>query len=458
MSHTTPATYLVWAIMSCLLGCFLVYHLWKYDKFRCMRWNNGPYSGAFKRLMTYTYLFSVPCIMAYALGFAVISIRRASLTFLSTAVFVPKPWQMWSPLHKSAILPLYLLFTIGWSFELVTHLEELCFWLFLINSGSDLDCGSVIALTYMPLVTIFTREDPTKCEAFTFLAGSLGSLSLTLWFMPILWAFPSFCEKLKRHGVDKQTLTRLATFHELNCLRVVFRFLFVVPLLILAVDGVRPHQHVNESPFWTEMLTSLAAIGCVVSSAITLVVFFPRSNEASAESRHATFEKSAQQGYSRPRGDSHYSDHSHSRGGASPLPPKYRYSTGTDEERESAFPVSPALDYPLYPPAAPSTEDHHDGRRLVKVDPGLRGMRSAVESPSPTFSPNRRGASGVILEGRVCAPQLTESALAAHNGTQAGVKDVHPFLHNFTSPIDIMHSQPKRWYVKKQDHPNGYII
>lgn len=86
--------------------------------------------------------------------------------------------------------------------------------------------------------------------------------------MPILWTFPSFIGNLvrsrvsacgvrsdiahgggqKKNGVDTQTIVRLTTFHELNTLRVVFRFLFVAPLLILAIDGVRPHQHVNESP------------------------------------------------------------------------------------------------------------------------------------------------------------------------------------------------------------------
>ena len=63
--------------------------------------------------------------------------------------------------------------------------------------------GSVVAILYMPLVTLCTRSDPlkvrchlyaddsvlmlsTKCEAYTFLAGSLGSLALTLWFLPVL--------------------------------------------------------------------------------------------------------------------------------------------------------------------------------------------------------------------------------------------------------------------------------
>jgi hypothetical protein len=51
---------------------------------------------------------------------------------------------------------------------------ELCFWLFLVNAGRAKQdwfrsgyfklwmIGSVVAITYMPLVTIFTRSDPLK--------------------------------------------------------------------------------------------------------------------------------------------------------------------------------------------------------------------------------------------------------------------------------------------------------
>ncbi|KAG6895000.1 hypothetical protein C0992_003577 [Termitomyces sp. T32_za158] len=85
---------------------------------------------------------------------------------------------------------------------------ELCFWLFLVNSGTSQQnwfhslyfkswvLGSIVAVIYMPLVTVLTRSDPLRSEAFTFLAGSLGSISLTLWFTPILFTFPSFLQSL----------------------------------------------------------------------------------------------------------------------------------------------------------------------------------------------------------------------------------------------------------------------
>ncbi|KAI0774854.1 hypothetical protein BD413DRAFT_611848 [Trametes elegans] len=443
MSHTTSATYLVWSIMSCLLGVFLVFHLWKFDRFKCLKWSNGPYSGAFKRLMTYTYLLSVPCIMVYSIGFAVIKYEEG-LTVLPEYGIMPKPWQLWSQTHKSAIFPLYLLFTIAWALEMVTHLEELCFWLFLVNSGSVQQDwfrslyfktwvgGSIIAVIYMPLVTIFTRSDPIRCEAFTFLAGSLGSLSLTLWFVPILWTFPSFLKNLKKASVDMRTIVRLTTFHELNCLRIGFRLIFVVPLLILAVDGIRPHQHVNDKMFWTEFLASISAIGCVISSGITLVIFFPRSVETELQSRNATREKS--QSRSRPH-LRRESDASERDSAPSPSPQK---------QPASALYSHTASDAREYPPSLVGEGD------ILLKERGA-GLDGPVQGPTPVFSPNRRVAPGIVIQGTVAgsAPAgLTERALRAHDQRMS---NVHPFVHNFTSPIDLMNgAQQTQWYVKRE--------
>ena len=66
-------------------------------------------------------------------------------------------------------------------------LVELCFWLFLINAGSNQQdwfrtlyfkiwmVGSVVAMAYMPLVTIFTRDDPLKVRITPALCRHVGS-------------------------------------------------------------------------------------------------------------------------------------------------------------------------------------------------------------------------------------------------------------------------------------------
>jgi len=240
--------------------------------------------------------------VGYSTGLAVIKYREG-FTNIPTVGIIPTPWQLWHPSHQKAIFPLYLTFSVAWSLEIVTHLEELCFWLFLINAGSTQQdwfssiyfkswaVGSSCAVIYMPVVTTFTRRDPYRCEAFTFLAGCLGSLLLTLSFVSVLWTFPSFLKNLRKEGVDSGTVVRLTKFHELNTIRVLFRCLFIIPFLILAVDGIYPHPHLNRIMAVTDAMVILAAVGLVVSSSITLVIFFPRSIEGEIEARDASREK-----------------------------------------------------------------------------------------------------------------------------------------------------------------------
>ncbi|TFY75899.1 hypothetical protein EWM64_g8113 [Hericium alpestre] len=293
---------MVWSILCCMfdrfkcLRCVAILFVVSGSVERARRWNNGPTSGAFKRIMTYSYLLSVPLIIVYSLGFAIIKYGEYYVTLPGIGI-IPTPHQLWTNPHQDAILPLYLCLSVAWSLEMVTHLEELCFWLFVVNAGAvqrdwfgslyfkTWAVGSVAAIIYMPLVTIFTRADPLKCEAYTMLAGGLGSMSLTVWFIPILYTFPTFLRNMRREGVDMATIVRLTKFHEINTIRVAFRFLFAAPLLILAIDGIRPHQHINDNMAGTDLLTMLSGLGVTVSSALTLVIFFPRSIEGEIYAR-----------------------------------------------------------------------------------------------------------------------------------------------------------------------------
>ncbi|KAF9649491.1 hypothetical protein BDM02DRAFT_3083778, partial [Thelephora ganbajun] len=310
MTHLSPAVFGMWSVSGVLLTSFCFYHLWHYDRFKCLRINHGPYSGAFKRLMTYTYLLTLPTITVYSVGNAVIKYQEGFIFHPHFGV-LPKPYTEWSKAHRDAIFPLTMLFSIGFSLEMyvlvswefviirLTSLEELCFWLFLMRAtASSQDwfkstyfliwsCGSLTALIYVPTVSVVFRNDPLKNEAYTFLAGSIGSLALTLSFVPILYSFPGFLRDLVRQGVDNATVIRLRKFHELNQLRIVFRLLFVVPLVILGIDGTKPHGHpINESVVLTDIFGMVSAFGCLVSSAITLLIFFPRNSKTEYESSH----------------------------------------------------------------------------------------------------------------------------------------------------------------------------
>ncbi|KAF6759993.1 hypothetical protein DFP72DRAFT_92316 [Ephemerocybe angulata] len=437
MSHTSPASYLIWTVITALVGLFLVFHLWSFDRFKCLKWNSGPYTGAFKRIMTYSYLFSVPMIFIYAAGYTVIKYREGYILHPVYGI-IPKPHQLWDKSAHSAILPLNLVFSIAWGLEMVTHLEELCFWLFLVNSGSSQQdwfsslyfktwsAGSIVAVIYMPLVTIFTRSDPLKSEAYTFMAGSLGSLSLTLWFVPILWTFPGFLRNLRREGVDIATIVRLTKFSELNTIRVIFRFVFTVPLLILGIDGVRPHNHINESVFWTDFLVVLAGFGCSISSAITLVIFFPRSVEgeiAAADLKREKRQHGRSNGFQTPDPGHiqslQYADQTND----------HAASTVGDQYLLTSSPVKQAFSVQDFDGASPDTPKQYpipleDAKKWE--DEGKAVPRALPQAP---LRPNRRRGQDIELGGG-----LTESNLSMHN---LHYRNVNPMVSNFTSPIDF---------------------
>lgn len=426
MAHMSPAVNLIWATLTIMFESFLIYHLWSFDRFKCLRWNHhGPHSGTFKRVMTYSYLTCIPLIAIYAVGFSIIKYSYG-FTVIPGIGITPTPYELWHDSARNAILPLYLCFSVAWGLEMVTHLEELCFWLFLIRSDSTKQdwfrslyfktwtIGSVIAIIYMPLVTVFTREDPYKCEAYTILAGSLGSLSLTIWFLPILWAFPGFIESLKQADVDTNTIVRLTKFHELNCIRVFFRFLFTVPFVILGIDGVRPHQHINDKMFPTDLLGMIAGIGCVVSSGITLIIFFPRSIKGEVANREAArelrrFPKSNTFGedpMNVQRGDLHV----------------------------------PAYKLPPYEAAALS----HSIQKLTieeMSDEEISKFGPCEVSPSLSLQPNRRTKDGDVEMGTVFA--LTDAALSRHN-TVMRKSNVNHLVYNWRSPIEI--GESPFWY------------
>lgn len=425
MAHMSPAVNLVWAALTIMFESFLVYHLWSFDRFKCLRWNHGLRSGAFKRVMTYSYLTSIPLITIYAVGFSIIKYSYG-FTVIPGMGIMPTPYELWRDSAQSAILPLYLCFSVAWGLEMVTHLEELCFWLFLIHSGSAKQdwfrslyfktwaIGSVVAIICMPLVTVLTREDPYKCEAYTLLVGSLGSLSLTIWFLPILWAFPTFLESLKQANVDTSTIIRLIKFHELNCIRVFFRFLFTVPFVILGIDGVRPHQHINDNMFLTDLLGMIAGIGCVVSSGITLIIFFPRSIKGEIENREAARELRRL-----PRSKTF---------GEDPMNVQHR------DQHVSAYQLPPYEAAALGRSIQALTIEEMSDEENSKYGP-------CEVLPSLSLQPNRRTKDGDVEMGTVFT--LTDAALSRHN-TVMPKSNVSHLVYNWRSPLEI--GEPPLWY------------
>ncbi|KAI0629539.1 hypothetical protein C8Q77DRAFT_292355 [Trametes polyzona] len=289
MSTASPTAFLLWAILSVLFLIFLVHHLWSYDKFKCLRWSAGRQPGAFKRVMTYSYLGAVPLFAIYSIGMTVIKYREGFM-IAPDGTFMPRLVDMYQEPNRSWVLPLQFVFSFAWALEQVTHLEELAFWLYLLHQNPNKEAwfssweyrmwylGSLLAVIGMPLTAVITRNQLQTCDAYIFLVGAAGSTSTTILFLYVLWRFPRFIRHVKAEGAEPTVVVRLATFYQLNQVRVVFRFLFTLPLLVLALDGIIGSSHpVNRNLFLTDFLQMVAGLGCFVSSMITLLIFFPRS-------------------------------------------------------------------------------------------------------------------------------------------------------------------------------------
>ncbi|KAF8525798.1 hypothetical protein BU17DRAFT_62367 [Hysterangium stoloniferum] len=275
MSHLSPTVFVTWAILVACMGGFYFYHLWKFDRFSCLKFRHTR-DGAFKRVMTYSYLVALPFLMIYTVGFAVIKYREGYIVIPETGQGI-----MWSQQHQKAYFPLNVFWALSWIAEVVSHLEgpspkpwfkSIYFKLWL--------GGCITAFILLTVVTGATKSDPLKNEVYIQFAGSTIGLFITLGILPVLWIFPAFIQSVKNDGGDMESITRLAKFHDLNIIRTVFRFFFVVPVLMLSIDGMIPHKHtLNESLACVDFLSILSGIGCTVQSVITLMIFFPRNVE-----------------------------------------------------------------------------------------------------------------------------------------------------------------------------------
>jgi len=481
MCHTSPSTFLLWSLLSSTLFVFLVSHLWSFDRFRCLRWRTqGKGSGAFKRVMTYTYLLSVPLLAVYACGFAVIKYSEGYIDLPQFGI-IPTPYLLWSPAHQSLIFPLFMLFSVAWGLEIVTHLEELCFWLFLLHSSKSEHLnwftsihfrtwlvGSILAVVGIPLTTFLNRADPLQAEAWTFLIASSGSLALTLSFLPVLFMFPGFLQRLKAAGTQPHVVLRLCKFHDLNIIRVVFRFVFVVPFFILGIDGVQPVHVINESWLWTDLLAMAGSLGCITSSVLTLLIFFPRNLESEAGYANNSRQYSTVQTSERRN-----SDYYAPRGYAQGNPPRYATSPATIQEARGTY-------FELYKAANIDTDDkEHDiedpfkpdefrvssvysdqemeqvlGKAITSNQP-LPPTRNGMQSLALPTPAQQKGSSTYAVRrpsARVYPPRSSRSRFGGGASKLLGAVPprIHPIIANYRSPIDLLDS-----YIESQYGPNS---
>jgi len=216
----------------------------------------------------------------------------------------------------------------------------------------------------------------------------------------------------------------LAKCHELNVIRVCFRFVFLVPFLILSADGARPaHSHINENILIVDFLATTGGFGCALSSVITILIFFPRDFQAEVDRDYEKIQKNNKKSSTQNRGS--YLITGSPVSAAQPLP---------DLEYGNAIDVTPSP-VALQPLAEYEEEaDEHSYEGSLKVgwiepaqqlppEQDFKDFTDYVNSkalPSTSFHPSRRssrqqrfgGASG----GGVSGPPGSQVAVVGGTG------------------------------------------
>lgn len=437
MGSGSPTAYLVWSILACLFFCFLIFHLWKYDRFQCLKWSeSGRQPGAFKRFMSYTYIATLTLLVIFSVAYTFIKFKEGFIITLDGNIF-PKPTELYAPSHKKWILPLLFLFSIAWACELITHWEELTFWLFLLHQGPKTRLwfdswefrvwllGTVVAGLGMPLTTLISRRQLDTCQAWIFLVGSSASTMTTLLFLYVLARFPEFIRKVKADGGEPNVVMRLVMSYQLNSGRVMFRFLYSIPLFIIALDGVQGNHPINQDPFWSDFLIVLGGIGCFVSSFMTLLIFFPRSLTQELGYTTALIPSSMlDKPQIRASVDISYgADNQHISG---PMhAPKAIVHAPSIHSSEPSQSEDSTPSYEFEDPANALNTLHHSHSH-----DGHARIRRQTWEPTPDVDPE-----APIPEGQYMFDRHARCLVRPHSdGVAIGL---HPYVRTFRSPIDI---------------------
>lgn len=440
MSNGAPTIFLLWSILSTTFQVFLAQHLWAYDKFNCLRWNSGRQPGAFKRVMTFSYLLTLPLLTTFGVALAALKYKEGYI--LSPRGDVePRPYSMWSSDTKRWIVPLNFVLAVAWASELVTHLEELNFWIFLIHQGPSRRSwfrswefltwvvGSICALITLPLTAGLTRHDLDQSQGWIFLIGSAAGTTTTILFLYVIVRFPGFVTLVRVGGAPPDVVARLQTFHRLNLYRVVFRFLFTVPLFIVAFDSVgkRTDKHRTfVNIFWSDFLFTIGLLGCFASSAITLLIFFPLPPKNTCPHPHPP--PSPFQSPKSAESLVHDAPNSHA-GENSEDTVWDRGSIRSAEHGE--FEMTDGLVYTDgYQSSSEGSLEHCGTQEGVEHDLSRRGSRRSRRRPQSLPIALERGRAQLALSLRWAEAGGTTTCL-------------HPYVMNFTSPIDLLDSDSR---------------
>ncbi|GAA5850622.1 hypothetical protein JCM8547_001933 [Rhodosporidiobolus lusitaniae] len=302
--HWSPQVSLMQAICDAYLLAFSFIWIYRYDRFVClMFWRPGWRTKLFQRVMLIGYVLGFPFHIFQCIALAVIKYDAGFYPMtgvLDSLKGQPVQYFFWTAAQKRWIEPINWMIVVCWSTEVICHWEEVFYWLFLLrvkptspgwfrSFGFRATCVSTIAVpalfstlnayySYGYTSTNYVTSSVFKTEGVVSLAFSLFMIVqngiFSFWIIP---RFPKFLNQLEEKGATPDLLRRFSTFDTLNRLRTAARWLFAIPLFILAADSIfiPGTAKLNQIPWVVDLLLIGCYPGFTCSASLTLVIFLP---------------------------------------------------------------------------------------------------------------------------------------------------------------------------------------
>ncbi|GJJ08510.1 hypothetical protein Clacol_002728 [Clathrus columnatus] len=304
--------------------------------------------------------------------------------------------------------------------------------------------SSLTGMAGLPLTAILTRTDPLKAEAYLFLVGSLSSFTITAFFLIVLAEFPKFLRRVKKEGAATPVILRLVKFHELN-------------IMDWYVTALEREQSGHSCVLSQDLLAFLAAVGTIVSSTMTLLIFFPRSlaedsnwcpQSIEAQSHHTTVSGTTR--FQKPSLVNMRVNHAYlgrrvetlnpftdDGRGLGKLPSLLESTSRNPNHHSGMEGISPSpLTTPYYPPKSFAEEGCHF---LDNISPwSMPPTFSEIENKKPKrLSYVSSDESGTIHPN--VKTRLMELGEVIDKGMKRPSRPprLHPYITSFISPIDL---------------------
>ncbi|ORZ12819.1 hypothetical protein BCR42DRAFT_394600 [Absidia repens] len=276
------------------LGAYLIYSLWKNDRFDSLR-PSKIFSGELKSVLT-ILLMLMTCIQMTADVTGTYIKYTEGFFAVPVLGIVSKPFKLWSPSHQElSMLHSDPRFTqrmdyvqcIAFSLETGLFFLVQCFWNYLSNTLAKKNFMSsfefnffvfwaISSMALFPVLQWYYRDDPLYREIVPQLAYSSETLITAFLGIRNNIRFNRLINTVKRNNVSSGIVNKLNYFRECNNLICIVLFFYGGSFFILCIDGLTSAQVIAKSKLASDILISNANVCVAFYYLLFISTFHPR--------------------------------------------------------------------------------------------------------------------------------------------------------------------------------------